>query len=376
MVANMGKNIIVMFMIILFLSIFAILPAETSETTNGNILYVGGSGTGNYSIIQSAIENSSDGDIINVYNGTYYENLEINKKINLIGENKSTTIIDGSGIDDVITIIADNTTVTNLTIQNSGYIFPRAGINVSSNYNILSGNDILNNYYGFTLFQAKSNIISENMISNNDHCGIYMSGSSNNIIRRNAIEYHKYNGIGIYDASNTNNITENSITHNDFCGINIYTSSNNKITGNTITDNNVGIHVPPDKYENHILDNTFSNNENNIEKESGISFIEFAIAITVLVCLTVFVLFWREKSQKKAPKSKGKEHYLDTRGNLCPIPLIMTKKKIAKMKKGVVLEIITTDLVAKENIERFGITKHELKRIDKEGEIFKIFIKK
>lgn len=30
-------------------------------------------------------------------NGTYYEHVVVNKIINLIGENKSTTIIDGGG---------------------------------------------------------------------------------------------------------------------------------------------------------------------------------------------------------------------------------------------------------------------------------------
>ena len=54
----------------------------------------------------------------------------------------------------------------------------------------------------------------------------------------------------------------------------------------------------------------------------------------------------------------------------------MTKKKITKMKKGEILEIITTDFVAKENLERLGKEKYELIRIDKEGKIFKIYIKK
>jgi parallel beta-helix repeat protein len=180
----------------------------------------------------------------------------------------------------------------------------------------------------------------------------------------------------MYDASNNNTITENTVTHHDFCGINIYISSNNNITRNTIADNNVGIHVPADKYENHISDNIFSNNKNNIEKESGISIFELTITIIILVGLTVFILFWREKSHKKAPISKDTKYYLDARGNLCPIPLIMTKKKIAKMNKGEVLEIITKDFVAKENIERFGKKNHELIRIDEEGKIFKIYIKK
>ena len=73
---------------------------------------------------------------------------------------------------------------------------------------------------------------------------------------------------------------------------------------------------------------------------------------------------------------KDTTNYLDARGNLCPIPLIMTKKKIAKMNNNEILEIITTDFVVKENIERFGKENHELIRIDKKDELFKIYIKK
>jgi len=361
---------------ILLLVVFAIVPTVTCETTDGNILYVNGSGQGKYSTIQSAIDNASEGDTIFVFSGIYYENIVLDKSIFLIGEEIENSIMDGSNSENVITITADKVTIRGFTIQNSGDIFPDAGINISSDYNNISGNIITNNFYGITLIHASNNIISENTISNNDHCGIYMSGSSYNIINGNTIEYHHYNGIGMYDSTNTNTITDNTLTHNDYCGINIAISSNNEITGNSITDSNIGIRVPQAKYQNHISDNIFSNNKNNIVKESGMVIYELIIVIIILVCLTAFILFWKEKSQKKITKSKDTKHYLDARGNPCPIPLIMTKKKIAKMKKGEILEIITTDFVAKENIERFGKEKYELIRIDKEGEIFKIFIKK
>ena len=61
---------------------------------NGDILYVGGSGPGNYSSITSAINAARDGDTIFVYSGTYRDGLDINKEIDVIGENKNTTIID------------------------------------------------------------------------------------------------------------------------------------------------------------------------------------------------------------------------------------------------------------------------------------------
>ena len=67
-----------------------------STMQNGNILYVGGTGPGNYTKIQDAIDNASDGDTVYVFGGVYNEKLWIRNQINLIGENTDTTIIDGS----------------------------------------------------------------------------------------------------------------------------------------------------------------------------------------------------------------------------------------------------------------------------------------
>ena len=55
---------------------YSILSDEISTGTfDGNTLYVGGTGPGNYSKIQEAIDNASDGDTIIVYSGTYVEQL-------------------------------------------------------------------------------------------------------------------------------------------------------------------------------------------------------------------------------------------------------------------------------------------------------------
>jgi len=63
---------------------------------NGNTLYVGGTGEGNYTRIQDAINDANDGDTIFVYDDSSpYEGFGISdKSVNLVGENKNTTIID------------------------------------------------------------------------------------------------------------------------------------------------------------------------------------------------------------------------------------------------------------------------------------------
>jgi len=67
---------------------------------------------------------------------------------------------------------------------------------------------------------------------------------------------------------------------------------------------------------------------------------------------------------------------INAKGKLCPIPLIMLKKKMTKINKGEVVKIIADSFVTKENIERFGRKKYELVGSDDDEGIFKIYIKK
>ena len=84
------------------------IEQSSMSFSRGKTLYVGGSGGDNYTQIQHAIDNASDGDTVFVYNGTYYENVVVDKSIQLIGEDKNTTIIDGGGNDDVVHVSNNN----------------------------------------------------------------------------------------------------------------------------------------------------------------------------------------------------------------------------------------------------------------------------
>ncbi len=72
-----------------------------------------------YFTIQDAINNALDGDTISVAPGTYYENLVVNRNINIIGAGKDITIIDGQQKDSVIIINPDIiATIIGFTIRN------------------------------------------------------------------------------------------------------------------------------------------------------------------------------------------------------------------------------------------------------------------
>jgi parallel beta-helix repeat protein len=253
---------------------------------NDPVIYVDINGSSGFTNIQEAIDKATSGDVIFVKNGIYIENIVIDKEISLIGENNINTIIDGRSAGNTVKVNSNNVVIKNLTIQNSGIYFPNSGLNLSSNQNVVESNIIKNNLYGIIIYSSSDNLIRDNTIELNKNCGIYLSNSSNNLILNNNIMNHNFNGIGLYDQSNSNIIKYNSFFKNGYCGINIKISSMNEIISNNLSYNYIGIHVPD--YENYIENNYFYNNNIDLDKElptAGFEllFIIFSICILILM---------------------------------------------------------------------------------------------
>lgn len=198
----------------------SVIPAvaqnkEKQSVSRGTWLYVGGSGPGNYTRIQDAVDNATTGDTVFVFHGFYVEHVTIDKSIALIGEQRKTTIIDGSEQGIVITIQADDVTLCNFTIQNSvdpygGYGY---GIKIESN-NTRINNNILGpkNSIGLYLQNAHNNTITRNrFLYNRD--AIFLVESNNNLFFENTIGYSSVYGIYIVEARN------NKIHNNNFISI-------------------------------------------------------------------------------------------------------------------------------------------------------------
>ncbi|UCB58237.1 MAG: right-handed parallel beta-helix repeat-containing protein, partial [Thermoplasmatales archaeon] len=231
-------------------------------TTNNNIIYVDDDGNADYTRIQDAIDNASDGDTVFVYCGIYYENIVIDKSIDLIGEDRNTTFIDGRGIKDVISIYFNNTYISNFVIRNSSED-TSAGIKyIYSSENTIKNCVIKNNYIGIWFDFSNNNLISINTLTNNNY-GIFLQTESyGNNITQNVIIDNNWVGIRI-DSSYYNKITLNKIKNNSWGGITLGNSFENKIFNNTISKNYVDGIILIDSFGNDILNNNITNNSEN-----------------------------------------------------------------------------------------------------------------
>jgi parallel beta-helix repeat protein len=208
---------------------------------SNNVLYVGGEGPGNYSKIQDAINDSDDGDTIFVYIGTYSENLIIEKSLNIYGENRNNTIIDGRSSSDVIYVLSSNVKISGFNIQNSGSNSSDSGIELRSSYNIIIDNIIKSSDSGIRLNNANHNMIINNNLSENDFGLRFLNNSQSNIALNNSINLNKFWGVRLED-SEVNNISNNNIFNNGN-GLFIKNSDKNNLLNNIISDNWYGIEI-------------------------------------------------------------------------------------------------------------------------------------
>jgi len=213
---------------------------ERSVAMNSSqILYVGGSGLGNFSTIQEAVDNASDGDIVFVYDDAapYYESIIINVSIHLLGENRNTTSIEGGN--HAISIVVDGVTVSGFRISNVGDFWNCCGFYVTSEMNNISDNNIINNLRmnGVFLDGASYNTISGNLIENNNFHGIRVEYSSHNVILNNVIVNNRGYGIYLFEAQQ-NILVGNTVQHSFFDGLTLGgQSKNNVIYHNNFIDN-------------------------------------------------------------------------------------------------------------------------------------------
>ena len=241
----------------------------------------------NYATIQEAIDYASPGNEIHVESGTYYENVNVNKKLTLRGI--GMPVVDAGGSGSAITLAADEIMLEGFTATGGGRWSNNEGINVISNNNVLRGNNASNNgcYYdddcsgiGIHLSSSNNNTLIDNSASNNWK-GIYLEYSSNNTLSGNNASsnsgyydpfYIPGSGISLEYSSN-NTLLGNTANLNDDEGISLFSSGNNMLSGNNALKNIYGIWI--DSSTKNVLENNIMERNNYNFGLDGSSYSDF-----------------------------------------------------------------------------------------------------
>jgi len=210
---------------------------------SGTTLFVGGSGPGNYTTIQDAVNAAVDGDTIFVYNRNFYlENILINSSISLIGENNSVTVEAKNRSLPTIRIIHDSVKIQGFHIDYllgcDNYSWNGIRVENASNITISHGhfdtyetsiyfNNVKNSsiqYTSYTVQTHRGAVVlsasSGNLIQNNyfdNFWGVDLileTNSSDNIVQKNNFTWRCDNqplAIGLWQAGPGNKILHNNI---------------------------------------------------------------------------------------------------------------------------------------------------------------------
>ncbi len=207
-----------------------------------------GWGYDHFDNIQDGVDAVNKSGTVYIYSGFYYENVIIDRSMNLIGDNEQTTVIDGNSIDSVFSISNSIVSISGLKIQHSGSESTNAGILIESAEVILTSLIILNNQNGIILSSA-------------DNCGIYLNTIIDNV----------NSGISLEMNSNNNWIAGNRL-YNNYIGINLNVALENEISDyndgkteiwNEIKNNDYGIFSSGACQNNNIYHNNFLENNQN-----------------------------------------------------------------------------------------------------------------
>lgn len=268
-------------------SMVGVLNSRTNESFNS---------------IQAAIDDTDtlNGDIILLGDGTYTENIVVNKTVTIkpvLGENVTVNAADTEKSVFLITSGGSGSTIQGLNIGGAdnanGIAFSSANnCNISGNRvtgndkgiyfylssnNTISGNVVRDNYYGMALYNSTGNSVSLNNLTDN-YYGIYFENSNSTVLSGNNVT-DNWDGVHLYNSTG-NNLTENTVKGN-WIGVYLFKSNNTTLEGNIVVDNGCGI-CYYDSGNSTVSGNSISDNW--VTDTAWIDSSEMVVATTIYTC--------------------------------------------------------------------------------------------
>jgi len=166
--------------------------------------------------IQHAIDNATAGNTICVKDGTYNENVDVNKRLTIRSESGSaSTIVQAANSDAyVFHLTTDYVNISGFTVTGATAEGGTGIYGFEIDHCNISDNNVSNNDIGISLISSSSNSLTNNTASSNFNRGIYLGYSSNNTLESNTANSNE-KGIYLY-CSSGNNLTNNTMSGNSY----------------------------------------------------------------------------------------------------------------------------------------------------------------
>jgi len=230
---------------ILYLILFLIINLSSNLFSKEIIV----SSSASIKTIKQAIEIAQANDILIIKSGIYAEgNIKVDKSIKMIGEGEP--VIDGKSDGEIFTVTANNVTISNLVIKNSGisYLNENAAVRLESVENcIISNNKFTDNFFAVYLAKSSSCLIENNFIGGrkgreaNSGNGIHLWYCRDVNISNNKIFNHRD---GIYfEFVRNGRISSNHSEGNLRYGLHFMFSDSCEYRENTFVKNGAGVAV-------------------------------------------------------------------------------------------------------------------------------------
>lgn len=215
-----------------------------------------------YSTIQAAVDGASPGDTITVRDGTYEENVDVDKRLTIRSENGAgVTFVEAAHQDDVFHVTADYINISGFTIRGeTGGEKSAISLHGSATNNVQYCN-------------ISNNIISETFVPGygypRPYHGISLYYTSNTIVENNKVYESWIYAIQLYQSEN-NTLAKNTVSES-VVGIRLAASRNNTLSNNVAKLNDTGISLTMGSFNNTFVGNAMAGNDFNFNVDIGAS---------------------------------------------------------------------------------------------------------
>lgn len=204
--------------------------------------------------LQQILNNSVNGDIVTLNNGTYFGNFAIDKEITLQG--KPGAIIDAQGKGNALHLQNSNITIKDLEIINWGADLTEQNAAIYSDTKasniLIKNNQLQGSGFGIWLQKAEhievlnNTIVGDNTLRSADRGnGIQLSMVKHVLVRGNNVSNTRD---GLYIISSQENVLQNNTMHDLRYGIHYMYSHNNKVLNNLAFNTRAGYALMSSKH--------------------------------------------------------------------------------------------------------------------------------